>query len=107
VPEPEGIGLAEAIEELRSELRLAHDNAAGQDVQFPIQTVTVQLQAGVTKSKEGKAGFTVPVVGAELGGSMGFNRETTQTITLVLGPPVDRHGRSVKVGERTNEQLDN
>jgi Trypsin-co-occurring domain 2 len=67
----------------------------------------VELKAGLTRSKEGKAGFTVPVIGAELGGSMGLDRESTQTITLVLGAPVDRYGRSVKVAERTNEQLDN
>jgi Trypsin-co-occurring domain 2 len=106
VDEPDGIGLADALEVLRAELASAQAKAVGKDVQFPIETLTVELKVGVTKSKEGKAGFTVPFIGAELGGSAARNRETVQTVTLVLGSPVDREGRPLKVASRTDERKD-
>jgi hypothetical protein len=102
--EPDGIGLADALEMLRAELASAQVKAADKDIQFPIETLTVELKVGVTKSKEGKAGFTVPFIGAELGGSAGRDRETVQTVTLVLGSPVDREGRQIKVASRTDER---
>ena len=60
----DGIGLSEALEVLRGELAAAQAQAAGKDVQFPIETLTVELKVGLTKSKEGKAGFTVPFIDA-------------------------------------------
>ena len=104
--EAEGIGLSDALEALRAELASARVKAAGQDVQFPIQTLTVELKVGVVKSTDGKAGFRVPLIGAELGGSTGYNRETVQTVTLMLGPPVDNEGKPVKVAARGGERKD-
>jgi Trypsin-co-occurring domain 2 len=106
VEEVDGIGLADALESLRSELASAHTKAAGTDIQFPIETLTVELKVGVTRSAEGKAGFRVPFVGAELGGSAGYDRETLQTVTLVMGTPVDREGRPVKVAQASEERKD-
>jgi hypothetical protein len=94
---PDGIGLADALEALRAELASAQAKAAETDLQFPIETVTVELKVGVTRTAEGKAGFRVPFVGAELAGSATFDRETMQTVTLLLGAPVDRAGNPVKV----------
>src|SRR4051794_18037821 len=102
--ETDGIGLADALEALRVELALARTKAIGKDIQFPIETLTVELKVGVTRSAEGKAGFKVPFVGAELGGSAGYDRETLQTVTLVMGPPVDRDGRPVKVGQASQQR---
>jgi hypothetical protein len=102
--QPAGIGLAEALEVLRAELASAQEEAAGKDVQFPIETLTVELRVGVTKQSGGKAGFRVPFLGAELGASAGYDRETLQTVTLVLGEPVDSEGRPVKVARRTGER---
>ena len=99
----DGIGLAEALELLRAELAAARDKAAGTDVQFPIETLTVELKVGVTRSADGRAGFTVHFIEVELGGSTGYNRETLQTVTVVLGAPVDREGRPVKVAKATDE----
>ena len=99
----EGIGLADAIEALRAELERAQLKAAEGDVQFPIERLTVELKVGVTSVKGGKAGFRVPFVGAELGGSVGFDRETLQTVTLVLGAPVDRAGNPIKVASADDE----
>lgn len=100
----DGIGLADALEALRAELASAQTKAAGTDIRFPIETLTVELKVGVTRSAEGKAGFRVPFVGAELGGSTGNNRETLQTVTLVMGAPVDRDGRPVKVAQSSRQR---
>ena len=102
--EPEGLGLAEALEALRAELAGAQAMAADSDVQFPIQTLTVELKAGVTRSVDGKAGFKVPFLGAELGGSAGYDRQSLQTLTVVLGPPVDRQGKPIRVTSRADER---
>lgn len=52
-----GDGLADALEALRAELASPHLKAAGTDLQLPIEPVTVELKAVVTKSVDGKAGF--------------------------------------------------
>lgn len=105
--ESEGIGLADAISALQAELVLAQAQAAEHEIQFPIETLTVELKVGVTKSADGRAGFKVPLIGAELGGSAGMDRESTQTITLHLGRPVDRAGRPVKIAEHSHERMVN
>jgi hypothetical protein len=99
----DGVGLADAIEMLRGEVLSAQTRAAGAPLQFPIQTLTIQLKVGLTKLADGKMGFKVPFVGAEVGASVGLHQETTQTVTLVLGPPVDHEGRPVSVAEATDE----
>jgi len=104
--EAQGIGLTEALETLRTELAAAQDAAAGKNVQFPIETVTVELKVGITRSKEGKARFAVPFIGTGLGGSVSHDRETVQTVTIVLATPVDRYGRPVKVSSSTDEEKD-
>jgi Trypsin-co-occurring domain 2 len=104
VNEPDGIGLADALELLRADLAEAQAKAAGMDVQFPIESLTVELKVEVTRSAAGRAGFKIPFVGAELGGSAGYDRESMQTIIVVLGPPVDRDGRPVKVASATDEE---
>jgi hypothetical protein len=100
----DGIGLADAIEMLRNEVLAAQLNAGDARARFPIQTLTVTLKVGLTKSVEGKAGFKVPFVGAELGASGGLDQERAQTVTLVLGPPVDGSGKPIMVGESTDEE---
>jgi len=97
-----GIGLDDALEALRAELACAQQKAAGSDLQFPIQTLTVELKVGVVRAKDGKAGFHVPLVDLELGGSVAVNRQTLQTVTLVLGSPVDQHGNPVKVASASD-----
>ncbi len=98
-----GIGLADAIDMLRAEVLTAQQKGAGAKAQFPIQTLTVQLTVGLTRLADGKASFTVPFIGAELGASGGLHQETAQTVTLVLGPPVDEHGRTIAVAQSTDE----
>jgi Trypsin-co-occurring domain 2 len=99
----QGIELADAIELVRSELLKAREKGAGKTVQFPVDSVTVELKVAATRSADGKAGFCVPIVNVEFGGSAGWQRETMQTVTVVFGPPVDRDGNSIKVAAASDE----
>jgi hypothetical protein len=98
-----GVGLDEALEGLRVQLAAAHAKAAGTDVQFPVESLTVEFKVVVTKSAGGKAGFRLPVVGAELGGSGSWESEQIQTVTLVLGGPVNRDGVPQRVARLSDE----
>lgn len=91
------IGLAEAIELLRGELLLARAAGGKQAIQLPVESMTVEMQVAATNTKDGRAGFKVPIVNAELGRSLGWQREAIQTVTVVFGAPVDRDGQPVKV----------
>ena len=53
----------------------------------------------------GKAGFKVPFVNVELGGSASRQWEHTSTVTVVFGPPVDRDGNPVQVAD-TGDTMD-
>ncbi|GAA3543911.1 hypothetical protein DMH25_03185 [Streptomyces sp. WAC 01325] len=92
-----GIGLTEAIQTLRAELLAAQSDPGHQDVQFPIQSITIELQVAATRSADGKAGFKVPFINAELGAGAGWQKETLQAITVVFDAPVDRTGNPIKV----------
>ena len=98
-----GIGLADAIGMLRAEVLSAHAVAAGSAVQFPVASMTLELKVVATRSADGKVGFCVPFVNVELGGAAGWQRETTQTVTVIFGSPVDRDGNPVKVAGSSNE----
>ena len=80
-----GIGLAEAIGALRDELLAARATGGDSDIQLPVESMTVELQVAATRTRDGKAGFAVPIVNVELGGSAGWQRETMQTVTVVFG----------------------
>ncbi len=98
-----GVELDEALEILRRQLASAHLRAAGTDFQFPVETVTVELKVAVTRSADGKAGFRVPILGAELGGSGSWAAESIQTVTLTLGPPVNRDGTPQRVASQSDQ----
>lgn len=98
-----GIGLADAIGVLRDELLKARAAGAGSDIQLPVESMTVELRVAATRSRDGRAGFKVPVVDVELGGGLAAGSETGQTVTVVFSAPVDRSGAVVKVAEATDE----
>jgi NTP-dependent ternary system trypsin peptidase co-occuring protein len=99
----DGLGLADAIGLLRAELLKARAAGAGSDIQLPVESMTVELTVTATRSKDGKAGFKVPIVDLELGGGIGRQRGTEQAVTVVFGGPVDRSGRPVKVASASDE----
>jgi hypothetical protein len=78
-----GLGLAEAISMLRDELLEARRAAAGSDIQLPIESMTVVLGVRATRSRDGRAGFRVPLVNLDVGGSVGREQGAEQTVTVV------------------------
>jgi hypothetical protein len=103
-PTSPGLGLAEAIGLLRDELLRARAAGAGSEIQLPVESMTVQLHVEATRTRDGRAGFSVPVVNVELGGSAGWQQEKMQMVTVVFGGPVDRAGNPVKVAELSSER---
>jgi hypothetical protein len=97
----DGLGLADAIGMLRDDLLKAQAAGAGSEIQLPVESMTVELKITATRSKDGKAGFKVPIVELELGGGGRRERGSEQTVTVVFGGPVDREGRPVKVMQRS------
>jgi hypothetical protein len=99
----DGLGLAEAIEALRDDLRKARAEGGKSEIQLPVESMTVELTVTATREANLKAGFKVPFVPVELGGGGSRERGTGQTVTVVFGGPVDRDGRPVKVAQATSE----
>jgi hypothetical protein len=95
--EVEGVGLAAAIASLRADLLAARQDGADADIQLPVESLTVELKVVATKGADGKAGFKVPIINAELGGGASWKNEATQTVTVKFSEPVDRSGNPVKV----------
>jgi hypothetical protein len=93
----DGLGLADAIGLLRDELLKARAVGGTADIQLPVESMTVELTVTATRSVDGKAGFKVPIVDLELGGGVGRQHGSGQTVTVVFGGPVDRGGAPVKV----------
>ena len=97
-----GLGLSDAIGLLRDELLKAQAAGAVSDIQLPVESMTVELTVTATRSLDGKAGFTVPVVGLEVGGGGTRERGSEQKVTVVFGGPVDRDGKPVKVASASD-----
>jgi hypothetical protein len=100
---PNGLGLAEAIGLLRDALLRARAAGGGSDIQLPIESMTVELTVTATRSINGKAGFVVPFLGAQIGANGGRERGQEQNITVVFGGPVDRDGRPVKIASLSDQ----
>ena len=97
-----GLGLSEAIKLLRDELLRAQAAGAGSDIQLPVESMTVELSVTATRSADGKAGFTVPVVGVQVGGGASREHGSEQKVTVVFGGPIDRDGKPVKVASASD-----
>src|SRR5438445_13453358 len=91
------MGLTKAVHTLRADLLAAQRDPSHQSIQFPIQSITIELQVAATCSADGRAGFKIPFVNAELGAGAGWQKESLQTITVVFDAPVDQAGNPVKV----------
>jgi hypothetical protein len=98
----EKIGLVETIDALRSELAAAVEKAQGQEIQFPIGSVQLEFQVGVTWDAEARAGVKFWVL--ELGAGGSYANESVQKVTLNLEAPVDAEGKAVKVTRRLQQK---
>jgi hypothetical protein len=65
---PDSIALADTISQLRADLLAARSQGAQEDIQFPVESLALELKMVATRTAEGKAGFRGPIVDAELGG---------------------------------------
>jgi hypothetical protein len=97
-----GLKLSEAIGLLRDELLRARAAGAESDIQLPVESMTVELSVTATRSADGRAGFTVPVVGLQMGGGANRERGSEQKVTVIFGAPVDRDGKPVKVASASD-----
>lgn len=91
---PGGVGLAEAIEALRSELTQAMIMGVGQGLRFTPGPVELTVEAAVTKNFGGKAGIKWWLV--EAGTDASRQSVVTQSLKISLQPVVvDSHGKIV------------
>jgi hypothetical protein len=101
--DPHEFEVADAIANLRSQLLAARAGGADAEIQLPIQSMTLVLEVVAVRSADGKAGFRIPVVNVEIGGSASRQRQRTHTVTVVFSEPVDRAGNPVKVAQTTDK----
>lgn len=95
------VGLVEAVAALRAELAEAVAAGAEADIQFPVESVQLAFQVGVTASEQAQGGLKFWVV--ELGGEAGWARESVQTVTITLAAPVDRRtGEPIRIARGTD-----
>jgi hypothetical protein len=100
VDEPLGLGVASALEGLRSELEEAWASSSGKRVRFRVSDVTLTVQT--VARREGGASGKVRWYLIEAGVDGRVARESTQTLVLTLTPglydetgtpgPLDVHG---------------
>jgi Trypsin-co-occurring domain 2 len=79
------LGLAEAIDVLRSELRKAQDSGRGADVRFSVGSVEVELAVEVVKKAGGEASVKVLNL-LSLGGKGEVSKGDTNRVKVVLSP---------------------
>jgi Trypsin-co-occurring domain 2 len=79
------LGLAEAIDVLRSELRKAQDSGRGADVRFSVGPVEVELAVEVVKTAGGEASVKVLNL-LSLGGKGEVSKGETNRVKVVLNP---------------------
>ena len=79
------LGLAEAIDVLRSELRKAQDSGRGADVRFAVGPVEVELAVAVEKKAGGGVSVTVLNL-LSLGGKGEVSKGETNRVKVVLNP---------------------
>jgi Trypsin-co-occurring domain 2 len=99
------VGLAEAIEVLRSELRKAQDSGQGADVRFCVGSVEVELVVEVVKKAGGQASVNVLNV-LSLGGKGGLSKGETNRVKVVLNP-VGIGGAPFEVASARDRRPDN
>lgn len=90
-----GIELRTVVDNLREELSSLTLTAPGEELQFVLEDIELELKVGVTKSggADAKAKFWV----VEVGGKGEYKSDATQTVKLKLKPKL----RDAKVGKST------
>jgi hypothetical protein len=94
---PQPFALADAIDAVRRELQDAQKRGVGQEVQFSVGQVELELQVEIGTSVRGEAGIQVWVVSAHGGGER--SSTTSQTVRVQLNP-VGPEGGELRVADR-------
>ncbi|MFF8617448.1 trypco2 family protein [Streptomyces sp. NPDC015350] len=77
-----GIGLAEALAELREELYRAQDAGAGQQFRFEVESAELELTVEFRKNGDGKVNVSVGAAGIEAGGGAESTKSHRLALTL-------------------------
>ena len=98
------LGLAEAIDAVRGELRKAQDSGQGADVRFSVGSVEVELAVEIVK--KGGGGAEVNVLGMlSLGGKGEVSRGGTNRVTVVRNP-IGVGGKPFEVASARDQRPD-
>lgn len=98
-----GIGLADAIAEIKAELASAQEKLTPGGMRMTIKSVTVELRVVATQSGEASVGFRVPVIGLDMGGGSSMSREQTHTVTVAFDAPLDAQNAPWQVGAQDQD----
>lgn len=100
----EKIPLVETLAALRAELIEAVAMAEGEDIQFPVGSVELEFQFGVTREAhaDGKLKFWV----LELGTDGSYQAESIHKVVLKLNPPVGLDGREINIHRFVEDEGD-
>ncbi|KIF70020.1 hypothetical protein HY68_17910 [Streptomyces sp. AcH 505] len=82
--EPDFVGLAEVVRQVRSELERARDEGDTHPLGFNVERVSLEFTVQVHRTGTGKGGLRIGVVTAELGASL--DRGTTHRVQVDLQP---------------------
>jgi Trypsin-co-occurring domain 2 len=83
VDEGAAVGLAEAIEQVRSELARAQAEGADKELRFRLGDVQLEFSVGLAKEGGGEAGVKLWVVSVGASGSVSSTRTHTVTVSMV------------------------
>lgn len=76
--------LTDVIDQLRSELSEAVTKAQGEDLQFKVNEIELELKTVIEEGRSGDGGFNFSVL--KFGGGFNDKNVSTQTIKLKLEP---------------------
>lgn len=93
-----GIGLADAIRELRQELARAIAEGEGESLRFKPGPIELELQLEIGKEGGAKAGVKWFVVSASAEGKV--TQASTHKVKLTLQPVSPEGGEDVKISRR-------
>ncbi|MFJ5994725.1 trypco2 family protein [Streptomyces sp. NPDC092370] len=96
VNQSEPIGLAQAIDSIRTELAQAERDGAGSDWRFTVEQVSVEFSVQFHRAGEGGAGLRLGVVEARLGGAV--SHDSVHRVQVDLKPAPTQSGVERMVG---------
>jgi hypothetical protein len=94
--DPVGIGLAEAIGQVRAELEQAIEDGKGSAVAFRAGTVQLDFEVAFARTGGVGGGFQLSVL--SFGAKAQHSSTATHRVTVAL-TPVDRQGRDKLIGD--------